>query len=216
MLGADPEFIVAESGCPVPAPEGLPFAYDPPLVELNIQPAKSPKEFTDNVFSVVGALKEKVNLWPQEAAVLPSITPHVGAAKYAYRGGLPAPEAPLSRRRAKGGMWHYAGGHLHLSYDADILPYHMALLCDLYIGVPAARYDKQPRRRKIFGWPGLYRETSYGIEYRTLSNQWALNPMLCTLVADCAFQLLDDVDAARTKLATTNWCEVHQNIMGQG
>lgn len=214
MLGADPEFIVAEAGQPVLAPQGLPFDYDPPLVELRIPPAQSGDEFVRNVEGAVSELRQHVGIWPHEAALLPFYKPHFGNARYAYRGGLPAPEAPLSRRRAGTSMWHYAGGHLHLSYESDIPAHHMALLCDLYIGAPLAKYDTQPIRRQVFGWPGLYRETSYGIEYRTLSNKWALNSVLTDIVAECAFELLGDLENARSKISTTDWCAVHKQILG--
>lgn len=214
MLGADPEFIVAESGAPVPAPEGLPFEYDPPLVELNIAPASSPSEFVRNVKVAVEELRDAVDIWPHEAALLAYDRPHVGFAKYAYRHGRCAPEAPLSRRREGELMWHYAGGHLHFSYEADIPPQCMALLCDLYIGLPTAKYDPQVERRKIFGWPGLYRETSYGIEYRTLSNRWAMDTMLLNVVAERAFKLLDELDTASAKVWSTDWRAVHSKIVG--
>lgn len=71
------------------------------------------------------------------------------------------------------GNWRFAGGHLHLSYDKSKVPAHiMTQFLDVMLGLPSIFVDKQGERRKFYGKAGLYREKSYGIEYRTLSNFW--------------------------------------------
>jgi hypothetical protein len=68
----------------------------------------------------------------------------------------------------------YAGGHIHLGFDNKHgIPAHaVAMLCDMYVGLPSLRHDDQGLRRHVYGKAGLYRKKPYGIEYRTMSNWW--------------------------------------------
>lgn len=82
-----------------------------------------------------------------------------------------------------------AGGHIHLDLvglkgmDLDLL----VRALDQYIGVLgvtlAAGVD-DPKRRRYYGRAGEYRQTSYGLEYRVLSNFWMGHPTLANLIGD--------------------------------
>lgn len=63
-----------------------------------------------------------------------------------------------------------AGGHVHVESDADKTALVRAM--DLFLGVPSTVFDKEVRRRELYGKAGAYRPKDYGIEYRTLSNFW--------------------------------------------
>lgn len=101
------------------------------------------------------------------------------------------------------GNFRFAGGHLHLNYDKNKVPAHiMVKFLDLLVGLPSVFWDEQGLRRKFYGKAGLYREKSYGVEYRTLSNFWLRDfendAMLCgvygaTLDAGIAAQNRPDV-----------------------
>ena len=73
----------------------------------------------------------------------------------------------------------FAGGHVHLGIDPwPDIPKHIAVqFLDLFIGIPnrakEARLYGKSHRDSLYGRLGNYRETSYGIEYRTPSNYWA-------------------------------------------
>lgn len=75
--------------------------------------------------------------------------------------------------------WRFAGGHVHLGYKdtvADLPEYVAAMFADLTIGLSLVTMgESQGERRKLYGIAGRYRPTSYGIEYRTPSNQWLYN-----------------------------------------
>jgi hypothetical protein len=68
----------------------------------------------------------------------------------------------------------FAGGHIHLGFDnKNKIPAHaVAILMDMYIGLPSVSRDNQGLRRAYYGRAGLYRPKDYGIEYRTMSNWW--------------------------------------------
>ena len=67
-------------------------------------------------------------------------------------------------------QWRFAGGHVHLAYDKNLVPTHylIALLDKELKGSDV----KDVRRDAFYGQPGAYREKSYGVEYRSLSNAW--------------------------------------------
>lgn len=71
-----------------------------------------------------------------------------------------------------------AGGHIHISYEGHNIFTNFELIkwCDLFLGVPSVLLDKDIERRKLYGKAGEMRHTSFGCEYRTLSNYWVFNP----------------------------------------
>jgi hypothetical protein len=69
-------------------------------------------------------------------------------------------------------MIRCCGGHFHISYDNPDFDTSIALAraLDLYLGVPSILLDEDRDRRKLYGLAGEIRMTSYGVEYRVLSN----------------------------------------------
>lgn len=45
-------------------------------------------------------------------------------------------------------------------------------MMDLFLGVPSILLDKDERRRDLYGKASAYRDTTFGLEYRVLSNFW--------------------------------------------
>ena len=107
------------------------------------------------------------------------------------------------------GNWRFAGGHLHIGYKhfaPDIPEFVVAAFCDAFISLEIIRHgmDVQGERRRFYGTAGRYRQTEYGIEYRTLSNQWTLASHAAEHVAMLASQL-------GPLLADEKQCRVHYN-----
>lgn len=76
-----------------------------------------------------------------------------------------------------------AGGHIHLATREKGYTDNVAIAKNLdrflgVIGVSMYRYWDVPERRELYGKAGEYRDTPYGIEYRTLSNAWLHSPWL--------------------------------------
>lgn len=75
-------------------------------------------------------------------------------------------------------------GHIHFGLpetgndapvnDADYIAWLAAKVreLDFYLGLPSLFYDGDTKRRELYGKAGAFRPKKYGMEYRTLSNQW--------------------------------------------
>ena len=60
-------------------------------------------------------------------------------------------------------------------------------LMDIFLGIFSVlltrdKYKEERSRRRYYGRAGDYRITSYGFEYRTLSNFWLINPAIASLM----------------------------------
>lgn len=49
---------------------------------------------------------------------------------------------------------------------------------DIYLGLTSTILDDDDKRKMYYGTPGRYRDTSFGVEYRTLSNYWTAHDKL--------------------------------------
>lgn len=91
--------------------------------------------------------------------------------------------------------WRFSGGHIHFRNhmkalaEYGITPETIVWSLDLVLGVAsvalAQNYDSWIRR-KYYGLAGEYRLPPHGLEYRTLSNFWVLDPQVFQLVLDLA------------------------------
>lgn len=89
--------------------------------------------------------------------------------------------------------YRVAGGHIHFGLvdntNKSIIGIVKAL--DFLLAIPAvgifADFD-DPLRRQFYGRAGEYRQPSYGVEYRVLSNAWLGHPAVGHLVFDIARQ----------------------------
>jgi hypothetical protein len=95
----------------------------------------------------------------------------------AYQLGLPNRRvAPEELTDSAGNGWRFSGGHVHVGYKNgakfEIPDYVAAQFGDVFLGLTSVSVDQQGERRKHYGTAGRYRPTTYGIEYRTLSNTW--------------------------------------------
>lgn len=93
-------------------------------------------------------------------------------------------------------MIRYAGTHIHLgacSTSSDkfkatlLLPENqlkIVRLLDIFVGIPFVLLDQHPAvktRRLLYGKAGTFRPTSYGLEYRALSNTVSGHPISFSL-----------------------------------
>lgn len=77
-----------------------------------------------------------------------------------------------------------ASGHVHVGFceNADITsPEHIQRCAtlvkqlDCYLGLPSLMWDRDTKRRSMYGRAGAFRPKPYGVEYRVLSNAWLEN-----------------------------------------
>ena len=204
-VGADPEFFVKKGGVPVsafglvPGDKKNPFKVgfgavqvDGMALEFNINPAKGVDGFVRNLDAVMAKILEMVPGYeyfdspvadfgieyieqqPEVARIL-GCDPDYNAYTMA-----PNPIPDVKR------PFRTASGHIHIGWadNVDHLdPDHMkacgrlARMLDYTLGVPSLIWDKDDRRRELYGKAGAFRPKPYGMEYRTPSNAW-LNPTL--------------------------------------
>lgn len=203
LVGCDPEVFVKKDGVfhsafglikgdkknPQKVHRGA-VQVDGMALEFNIDPAASEDEFCINVQEVLDTMTKMVPGYevvatpvadfsleylkqqPKEALELgcdPDYNAWTGKAN-------PRPNGDRPMRTAS--------GHVHIGWDngADPQDQNHIARCDMvvkqldfFLGLPSLFYDKEVRRREMYGKAGACRYKSYGVEYRTLSNAWLHN-----------------------------------------
>jgi hypothetical protein len=203
-VGADPEFFVSKNEIPVSAynlipgdkknPYKVPYGavqVDGMALEFNINPAKGEAGFIRNLNSVMDSILKMVpdyeyyhnpvadfgfdyiEAQPEDAKRLgcdPDFNAYTGKPN-------PTPDAKRPFRTA--------AGHIHIGWTDGVDPMDpghfeacriLTKCLDVFLGVPSLLWDKDQRRRELYGKAGAFRPKPYGMEYRTLSNAWVNHP----------------------------------------
>lgn len=194
-IGFDLEFLLKYDGVPCPSQDIIPGTKEQPfqtangwihrdnvMAEVGALPAITEDEFVQRVTTVMRDLQE----------VLPDgITYHAEASALFNEWDLQTEEAmefgcardysawphiaPITKRNPYDTL-RSCGGHVHFDLggrkDRGTLRKFIQV-CDFYLGIPSLLFDKDLKRRSLYGPPGCYRAKPYGVEYRTLSNRWA-------------------------------------------
>lgn len=193
--GADPEFFVVErdtltvipacglfggeKGNPVLLSEKGGYLEDGVTIEFNVSPSAT-------IAGVRADLLGLIDLWhkrfPKHKLIDGGMVEFNPISLRKLRGameiGCAADLSAWGTRRSPqisdlGGM-RFAGGHIHIGMDPWPEVYEKPWLIkylDLMAYLPNARYAN-PTRYKVYGLPGLYRSTGYGVEYRSPENTW--------------------------------------------
>lgn len=135
----------------------------------------------------------------------------------AHAQGQPWPSIKPELLLEDDGGWRFAGGHVHLGFDADIPDFVCAAFADVYLGLPSVGLDQQGPRRMLYGQAGRYRPTEWGIEYRTLSNFWIWETNMAQQIGARAVALgkfleQDDKGAIQSMYAEVPWSDVTDAI----
>ena len=162
--------------------------------EWNIDPADNETEFTTRLKSVFSEITKRygwgtkvkivpvAEFLPQNIKYLPRPVVELGCVPdyNAYTEDQnPSPKLPDNDPYKQ--LLRAAGGHLHLGWTEGVDvndPNHrkdcweVVKQLDFYLGLPSLYWDKDNRRRELYGKAGACRVKPYGVEYRTLSNQW--------------------------------------------
>lgn len=242
-IGADPELFVTEGGKYrsayglIPGTKKSPFKVnkgavqvDGMALEFNIDPVRTSEEFVTNCETVLGELRNLVpdkyefsivpscrfngnhfNAQPDEAKEL-GCDPDWNAYTLAQN---PAPNAETTMRTA--------AGHIHIGFceDADITDDNHLIRCatlvkqlDGYLGLPSVLFDRDTKRRSLYGKAGAFRPKPYGLEYRVLSNAWLKSPELMRFVFDQTTRAVNDlIDGERAieKISEINLASIINN-----
>lgn len=224
LLGADPEVFVKQGGkhisahgmiagtkkAPLPVDKGA-VQVDGMALEFNIDPAQTATEFVRNIDTVYNRLKrmipadctldivptayfdpEYIKSQPEEATELgcdPDFDAWTGTKN-------PRPNASVDFRTG--------AGHIHIGWAEDMSlsdPDHFEACCmmvkqlDCSLGILSILWDRDTKRRELYGKLGAFRPKSYGVEYRTLSNSWlrsvALKKLVWTITKIAFYDLMN-------------------------
>jgi hypothetical protein len=209
--GTEIKFVSAHNA--VPGTKEKPFLVDKGAVqvdgmalEFNIDPAYSFEEFKGNLDTVQNTLKGMIgdHVFLEDASVffnedftkdIPDLNLMLGCSSD-YNGWTmgenPSPDATE--------MMRTAGGHIHIGgfpTDSPFATEHFSLCAKLArtldetLGVYSILWDKDDKRRSMYGQAGSFRPKSYGMEYRTLSNKWIFNEKLVRFVYDSIEEALN-------------------------
>jgi hypothetical protein len=227
-IGADPELFVKHNGKfisaygMVPGSKHEPHVVDKGAVqvdgmalEFNIDPATSPEAFKDNILSVMDTLQgmidneyevvaapvadfgmDYISAQPPEATEL-GCDPDYNA--YTEEEN-PRPDGNANFRTG--------AGHIHIGWtegmDVDEKT-HFEACCmvakelDFFLGIPSLYFDKDVKRRELYGQLGAFRPKPYGMEYRVLSNKWLESPELIDFMYSQVHKAMDGMFAKRHK-----------------
>jgi hypothetical protein len=188
---------------PMPTANGM-IQNDGLALEINVRPAKTSDEFVTNMTLALGDLNEFVTSVDPEANVVARASVFLGKSKlrvlppYVYdlgctpdynayhRRGLHPTPKPDFRSPFRTGA-----GHIHVGWGDDFNPdstkhkqecAELARYLDMYVGCPSVLWDKDTRRRRMYGQAGSFRPKYYGMEYRVLSNAWVGDEQLTRYV----------------------------------
>lgn len=196
-----PRLIPGDKSAPYVVKDGA-IQVDGLAMELNITPADNEEQWITRLNSVYQELENRVKhvgtiqvvptatftqqhfLYLENRILELGCTPDFNA----YTGEInPRPNRDKPDHEQ---YFRSAGGHIHIGWrgprsagysdeEAAINDKNHILDCfevvrqmDFYTGVPSLFWDKDQTRRKLYGRAGACRVKPYGVEYRTLSNQW--------------------------------------------
>lgn len=189
---------------------------DGTALEFNIDPAASCEEFVHNIFEVRRQMAERVAEFnvdivaepvaefdPEYFRQIPAKALELGCNPDYNAYTLDENPAPDGRREFRTGS-----GHVHIGWgsDFDVNSSEHFMSCvtlarqlDYYLGVPSLLWDKDNRRRELYGKAGAFRVKPYGMEYRVLSNVWLQSEELQRFVYNAAHKGTMDLMAGIDK-----------------
>lgn len=218
LIGCDPEvFVKNKKGVHVSAHGMVPgtkrnpyqvsagaIQVDGMALEFNIKPASSRDEFILACGAMLEVLKEGL---PKEHTL--DIVPAVEFSQPEFDR---APEeskelgcdpdfnawtGQINPRPNGDTLLRTAAGHIHIGWTKDKDPFedsHFRDCCslvkqlDYFLGLPSLHWDRDDRRRMLYGKAGAFRPKPYGVEYRVLSNQWLLSKERMSFVYTSAYR----------------------------
>lgn len=218
-IGADPEVFMGKNGKFVSAHDKIPGSKHQPFkveqgavqvdgmaLEFNIDPASSFEEFSANLNTVQSILKGMIGdhdflkqssvFFDEEFTKDIPIQNLLLGCSADYDGWTMCEVRPPEVKT----LMRTAGGHIHIGgffTDEPFDPDHfykcgrLARILDETLGVYSILWDKDDQRRSMYGKAGCFRPKTYGMEYRTLSNQWIFDSKLVKFVYDSVQEAIE-------------------------
>lgn len=218
-LGADPELFLFDlntneyasavgliggnKDCPVTiSKEGFALQEDNVMVEFNIPPSFTKKEFLNNIqymltyintilpdnliTKIEPSARFNFDLLDNPQAMTFGCSPDMNAWLLSEN---PRPEGEVTNLRT-------CGGHIHIGYDNPDIDTSAKIIkaLDVFLGIPLALIEPENERKELYGNFGACRFKSYGVEYRTPSNYWLSSTNLIEFVYEQTIKAIEAVN----------------------
>lgn len=196
-IGADPEiFLINDRGDYVSAigliggskrhprqleRPGFALQEDNVAVEFNIPPASDLQSFVESIQWSIKRIETDISDKKLQVSIIPAVYFPESELKHpkAIDAGCdpdynawtkfmnPKPQIRKSTLRT-------GAGHVHIGIDPKPQFTREAFIksLDLHLGICSVLFDNDSLRKNLYGKAGAFRPTSYGVEYRVLSNFW--------------------------------------------
>ena len=202
LVGADPEIFMTRSGklvsahgavsgtkyAPLPVDGGA-VQVDGMALEFNVNPTNNADKFVGNINLVMSQLK---SMLPDDADFLIEPTAMFGhkliraqpaeAKELGCEPDFNAYTREENPRPNADAPFRTASGHIHIGWMGDKDKFmslqhqeeciFLVKVLDHTLGLASLVWDKDEKRRELYGNFGAFRYKPYGVEYRTLSNKW--------------------------------------------
>lgn len=220
-IGSDPEVFAKRGGKIIPAVGLVPGNKDNPhpvddgavqvdglALEFNIHPTDRAEVFKNRLASVRQQLEVMADVEisddttadfdPEDLHDVPFENLELGCDPdyNAWSEEFNEPPSVEGREnfRTAGGHIHFGMGiHIENTNDPGIYREFCPIvkMFDYHIGLPSLIWDKDVKRRKLYGKAGAFRLKPYGLEYRSLSNKWIFDPRLVDFVFEETKKIYD-------------------------
>lgn len=163
-------------------PEGYGTETDNILAEFNIPPVETKRDFIHHINFMKDRIREIVKSYNPafdiQCAASKVVDDDQLQSEQAKEFGCDIDfnaytEAPNEKPKGELTNLRSAGFHIHMSYDnyntEDSLL--MIKVLDIFLGLMSVFYDRDKKRRSLYGKAGCFRLTDYGLEYRVLSSK---------------------------------------------
>jgi hypothetical protein len=197
LVGCDPELFLKDSNgkwrasCglfggsktnPLPfGPKGFALQEDNVALEFNIPPAWNADMFDSSLefaLTELGARAGALGLGlsiSASAVFPPEELAHPNAQEFGCDPDFNAwTENENPRPESQNKLLRSCGGHVHVGVKkySYVQKIELIRMLDVLLGIPSLYLDTDKQRRELYGKAGAYRDKSYGVEYRSLSNFW--------------------------------------------
>lgn len=193
-------------------PHKIPFGaiqVDGMAVEYNIDPVVDEASWVKNNQEVIKHLKARLpnhNLLAAPTMHFSGKTMKIQPKEALELGCDPdfnAWTGRVNEAPADPGSMRSAGGHIHIGWCKDVdpeSPEHfeacrmLVKQLDFSLFPLSLLWDKDVKRRAIYGKLGAFRPKPYGVEYRTLSNSWVADEARMRFVFRCVETAVKDLE----------------------
>jgi hypothetical protein len=94
------------------------------------------------------------------------------------------------------------GGHIHIGYKSpnEFINKSLVKALDIFLGAASILQEPDNERKRMYGKAGAYRDKSYGVEYRTISNYYLQSKELTDWVFQNTMEAIKFVNSGKCNM----------------